>query len=495
MRIELKKNIEVKSIEVIAEVDFFKESPYIKLLEGFSHQTELENKLKADNFIAPEINNIIKNLESLGVIKNGTISNLENGFPERELGKYKISYYENDTSRPFKFHIRSIERIEAVSKNIADNIMPLDKQFLSQLENETCNDFSTKEKFRVLEIIDGKGHSVEKTRQEEVTIILANENWSYILDNIEFSFELGIDKNILFNGKWIDKDNLCEENFEEISSDETVIQQFKRDYLNKQSIPGWGEFNITYKNIPVVPNKESQEKWFLHILKIKIVSENKYYTPDELEQKWDNLFYTTPQISRLGEVPFNYEQILRHFDKKTEVYWLLQTGVDLNPFKTTSDRVFKKNMSTIIIQEEDEVHISAALEDLNLESASHLTILDRYINTTRHFEVLFDMKNAFNNLDISITSMAEHKPTSNDSLFISNGCKEHNIDRNISSRHDVPHDRHWKIDNKIYIVSKSLDFMTKISNGHYKVKQTIFTPLDISEIEPLAKRLLGGQNE
>lgn len=31
MRLELSKNIMIKTVEVIAEVDFFKESPYIEL--------------------------------------------------------------------------------------------------------------------------------------------------------------------------------------------------------------------------------------------------------------------------------------------------------------------------------------------------------------------------------------------------------------------------------------------------------------------------------
>jgi len=495
LRIELKKNIKVKSIEVIAEVDFLKKSPYIKLLEGFSHQTELENKLKADSFIEPAINNIIKKLESLGVIKNGTISNLEDGFPERELGKYKISYYENDTSRPFKFYIRSIERIEAVSKNIADDIIPLDKQFLLQLKNETCQNFNSKEKFRVLQIVDGKGHSVGKTENREMSIILSNDEWSYKLDNMEFLVKAGIDKNILFSGKWFDKENLCEENFDEISSDEIVIQQFKRDYSNKQSIPDWGLFNITYTNIPVVPNKESQEKWFLHILKNKIVSENQYYTPDELEQKWDNLFYTTPQISRLGNVLFNYEQILRHFDKKSEIYWLLQTGADLNPFTTTTNKKSNSNDRPIIIREQNDVKINDALESLSLETATRLIIIDRYINSKRHFEALFDLKKTFRHLDISITSMNEYKSTSSDTQFIKEGCDKYQIDRNIASKQDIPHDRHWKIDNKIYNVTKSLDFIKTTNNGYCNVKQTIYIPLDIIDVEPLAKELLGVSNE
>ncbi len=492
MRIELTKNIAVKNIEIIAEVDFFKESPYIELLEGFNHQKELEDKLHSDGLTKPAISNIIKNLESLGVIKSGSITDLKNGFPERELGKYKVTYYENDKNQPFKFHIKSIERVKAISQNIADDIRPISKQFLSQLNkgNNCC--FTTNEKFKVLNVIDGKGHFMKNSKSETISIIFKGDKWSYKLDNKEFSIVNGIDFNTLFEGKWINNEKIYEEEFEEIKDNKKVVEQFKRDYsLNKQVIQDWGSFNSVFENIPVAPNSISREKWFIHLLSNQMLSEKQYFAPEDIEQRWYNLFYTTPQINRLGELSYNYEQIKRVFDRTTEMYWFVQAGVDLNPFSNTLSIKSKKSSGKITINEQKNISIIDALDELHLGQQSNLTIIDRYINTKRHFEVLFLLKSFYGNLDIKIISTSNYKTSQTDNKFIEDGCKTYSIERIIKSKKDIPHDRYWKMDDTIYNVSKSIDFIKLAENGNCNLKHTIFTLLDIDEVEQQAKELLG----
>ena len=99
MRIELKKDIKLYQMEFVGEVDFFDEkSPYIKLLKGIKTQTDLENELENKNMPESAIKNIIQRLRDLKVLNNGKIENIEDGFPEKEYGKYSLEYFENDTN-------------------------------------------------------------------------------------------------------------------------------------------------------------------------------------------------------------------------------------------------------------------------------------------------------------------------------------------------------------------------------------------------------------
>jgi hypothetical protein len=489
MRIELTKNIKVKSIEVVAEIDFYKESPYVEMLSCFHHQIDLEKELLFKNVSEAAIHNIIKNLEILGVIKNGSIVNLNNGFPEKELGKYKITYYENDTIKPFKFYIKYIERVQAVSKNIADNIVDIDKQLLKVLNQTDNKDFETNETFKVISVIDGKVLYLSNQTSENFTIVYENEKWSYKLSNQPFeTMDSGIELNELFKGAWINNEELLEKTYTDVTENEKAIKQFLLDYKERQNLREYGNFNIQYSNIPIAPNRNSQKKWFLHLLKDEIISHKQYVTIDDLEQIWNNLYYQTNQINRCGDLPFNYEQIINEFNKNTEVYWLLQAGKDLNPFQSK----YIKTNPVITIKAENNADLELIFNhNLSLDNVNNLVIIDRYINTKRHFEALAILLAHYENLNIKIFSQA----SKTDNAFIQQVCESYKVERVIKNKHEIPHDRHWILDEQIYNVSKSIDFINVKTNGNINIEHTLFTLVDKSESEQQVQKLLGEVNE
>jgi len=101
VKITLSKDIQVKKFEFVGELDFFETSPYIELLEGLKTQEDLIEKLEEKNMPSSAIKNVIQKLEDLKVLKDGYIENIEDGFPEKEYGKYTFSYFENDTKKTF----------------------------------------------------------------------------------------------------------------------------------------------------------------------------------------------------------------------------------------------------------------------------------------------------------------------------------------------------------------------------------------------------------
>ena len=103
MKIELYKSIQLIKMDFIGEVDFFNEkSPYIKLLENIETKDELIESLEEKDLPNSAIKNIIKHLENLKVLDGSTLSNVENGFTEKEYGKYSLELMQNDFIKPFK---------------------------------------------------------------------------------------------------------------------------------------------------------------------------------------------------------------------------------------------------------------------------------------------------------------------------------------------------------------------------------------------------------
>jgi hypothetical protein len=495
LRIELVKNIAVKTVEVLAEVDFFKQSPYIQLLDGITTENKLKEKLKSHKLSQPAIKNILKNLKVLRVLKNGTISNIEQGFPEREFGKYRITYYENRNSYPFKYHVKKIERIKAQSQNVAEDIVELDRRLLSVLNKGSNIDFTTDQQFRIITVLNGRGlpNRRKKTTHEQLSIIFENDQWKYKLANREFNLSTAPDLNKLFEGRWNAVDAVCEDSFERVKNDDNIVNHFQMNRTEQVELRDWGNYEVIYSNVPVVPDKNSQTQWFIHLLRNQIVADQQFLTVEDLEQKWDNLFHLTPQINRQGKIPFDKNLILREFDHSNEMYWLLKTAEDLNPFP--SQQLDFAPDTKIVIPEAEQQNIRDVFVPLNLHQSNELTIVDRYINTKRHFEVLFFLKENYENLSISVKCQPEYRVSSDDSRFIRTRCEDLSINREIHPVSDVPHDRVWKIDSNYFNVSKSLDFIELNRDGTCNLKQTLFVPIKANELETQATQLLGGTHE
>lgn len=420
--------------------------------------------------------------------EDGIIVDVHNGFPERELGKYKLEYYENNTEKPFKYFYKSItSQAPAIFQNTVDDIKKLPEGFLLKHKFKDFDNNNTN--FQVLKIYDNQG-IISGQKNAEISIIYDDQQkvaWSYRLDNEKFKLGGNIPIESFFEGKWNNTYKAVETSFEDIEKDENVINTF----INKYSVPkveihGYGTFHARLINVPVVPTEETKEKWFIYLLKNKISKYNSYLSEDDLKQEWDNLFHTTPQIRQLGTLPYDYDQILRVFDKKTEMHWLIQTTTDLNPFVSPENSINNPNVCPI--QEQKNANLSDVLNFLNLANATNLIILDRYINTPRHFNALFAIKKNFPDLSITIVSTDFYNSNEKEEDNILKECKMQLINIIIKTKNDIPHDRYWKVNEQIYTVSKSIDFIS-VEEDKIAISHTVFTPLAFEQIDTLAQNL------
>ncbi len=490
MRIELSKNILEISTKVIAEVDFFEKekSPYIKLLEGLNSREDIENHLENKGFTDTSIRNIIKNLESLKVIDrdNGTI-HIENGFPERELGKYQLSYYYNNTKMPFEYFYKSIERKCAVNmyQQKTENIKDLPAG-LSDLLNKT-----TKE-VKILKLLKNKGIYTKQQKNIKLNIIFDDKSknpWMCEFGDKKVKAQK-IDLKQILGAKWNENYNSYEEDFENIKDDEKAITNFTKDYPAKQiEIPHYGKMQTRLQNISISPTEDSQKIWFMHLLKKEIQSRNNYCTKDELEQTWNNIFYTTPQISRLGNLSYNYQEVLNTFNKRDEMHWLIKTATDLNPF--SEEKKLNDNTASFVIQKSNNTSIENILSSLQLEKAKTLIIYDRYINTKRHFDAIFAIKDSFSHLNIRIFSTKFYKTEKSVKEKILQDCNNKSIERIVKNKNEIPHTRYWTVDNRIYNVSNSIDFI-KINKDTINSEHTFFNATNPKYVENSIKQL--GEN-
>ncbi len=262
MKITLTKLIKVKNIEFIGEVDFYEDdSPYVKLLENISSEYELVDHLENKGMSDAAIKNVVGKLTSLGVIGNGYIQNIRNGFPEKEYGKYSLAICENNTYLPFKYKNKEIKRIDAKPWQKYINLKE-DRNIMELVKDDSNNDY------KVLNIENKKANITEQ-HDIELKIIYEN-NWRYVVDNKSFDMS-EIDFNALFDGNWDQKTGALKVNFVEISGHPNAIESMEHSFKDSMSIEQYGELTAYFKNIPVMPKTfEDAKLWFLHILKTEI---------------------------------------------------------------------------------------------------------------------------------------------------------------------------------------------------------------------------------
>jgi len=497
MRIELNKQIKLKSIEIIAEVDFYQESPYIKLLEEYSHVEDLKIDLKGKMEPAA-IKNIIKNLEALKIINNGSIVDLENGFPEREYGKYQVNYYENDTTLPFQYKKHNIRRLKATDRYTIDNIKDIQVD-LRNILLEKGRDLKRNEDFQILEITKNQGLYLTQNQSSNLSLLYENNNWHYFFIKSGQKFEMiEINLDEIFKGTWNIEENAIEKDFDEIEDNKNAIKNFKIDYDESIELVSYGKLEGKFNDIPIIPNENSYMKWFLYLLKDEIESLNRYITFDELEQIWENIYYKTPQINKRFEIPFDFKSISSEYSKDSEFYWQLMAGKDLNPFIKKEKIDEEENQRiVIIIEEEKDVELKRIFDSkLGFNNVNTLIIIDRYINTLYHFKSLkallqdYDIKK-----NIILFSTKDYKTSQNEQKYIKEICDQFHIKRAVMEKNDIPHDRYWRLDDLFFSVTKSIDFIQVEKDTVNIRKHTIFAKIDKENVEPQALNLLGEINE
>ena len=263
MKITLIKPVKVEQIEFIGEVNFFEvDSPYIELLKNIKSEHDLENELYQRGLTLAAVKNVVSKLESLGVLKTGYIENINNGFPEKEYGKYALEIFENNTSLPFKFKNKKIERINANPWSKYDDLTQ-DRNLVNK-----AKDIDNKE-YEVNRIENDKANITDRGRAE-LKIICENGGWRYVLDNKSFDM-VGINFSDLFNDDWDEESGSLKIDFESVSKQTNAAGAMEYSYESSINIEQFGQLTATFKSIPVIPKTPNDAKlWFVHLLKSEI---------------------------------------------------------------------------------------------------------------------------------------------------------------------------------------------------------------------------------
>ncbi len=488
MRIELSKSIIVKTYEFVGEVNFFEESPYIKLLEGIATQDELEEKLRGEELSNSAINNIIQKLKALGVLEDRDIINVKDGFPEREYGKYILEMFENDTRLPFKFKNKEIRRESYTSKNRVDSIRK-DEYLIERIYKKSQN-FSDNKEFQVIKLEAGN-YIESNEKSTDIKLHFKDDEWKYSIDKKAFSMDK-IELDDIFNGNWDSSFNALKIEFNTIKDDEKIIKSFEASYSNSITIDGYGSFKGKFQNVPLIPKtKNDAQEWLLYLLKREIEQKERYISKDELHSLWLNLLDTKPQLDNF-DLKFDFEIVLNRFGKDSKYYWLLQSGIDLFPFDTgltPKDRVIIDAKNNIDL-------ISDFVKKFNIEMPKELTIVDRWIVDIKQFRGLEKVIQAFGNPKVTIvTQDIRTNLNQNKKDEISDIIERNNIRRITKEKNEIVHSRYWIFDNlNHYKTNNSLDVI-KVDGQNIEIKeQTTFDLYDKKDLEIELTNMLGEIN-
>jgi len=487
VKIELSKPIRVKKLEFVGEVNFFEESPYIKLLEGISTEDELEEELREKGLTSSAIKNILSKLEDLGVLEYGDIVNIEKGFPEREYGKYSLEMFENDTRLPFKFKNKEIKRERVISENRVDSIRK-DEYLIERIYKKSQN-FSDNKEFQVIRL-EG-GNYIESNSRTTIKLHLNDNIWKYSIDKKIFDMKT-IELNDIFEGNWDNNFNALKIEFSMIAKYENAILSFEVSYSNEVTLDGYGRLDGKFQNISIIPKtKYDAKEWLLYLLKREIEKEKRYISKDELHALWLNILDTKPQLDAF-DLEFDFETILNQFGKESKYYWLLQSGIDLYPFNTGLTP-----KARVIIDDKIDIDLSKEFVDkFNMNRPKELIIVDRWIVDVKQFRGLEKIIQAFGNPNVTIvTQDIRGNLNQNKKDEILNIIERNQINRVVKNKNEIVHSRYWIFDNhKFYKTNNSLDVI-KVEDENVTIKeQTTFDLYDKDDLEQELMTVLGEIN-
>lgn len=482
MRLELIKTVKKKSLEIVCEVDFYKQSPYIELLNDIANIAMLQRKMESMGASKASIKNIIKNFESLGIINNGEVCDISSGFPEREYGKYEITYLENESPLPFRYRKHSIKRISPVSSNLADEIEPLDKQVANCLLSE--DEVVERDSFRLVDNRNLYGIPHNETAENCVIYSDDGNRGRYKIGQKEFDMDSFPDKNTLFEGKWNNDSDRLVENFNNVLERYPAsLESFQISYSkNNVEIGDLGMIKeAKFQNIPIMPDQQSYKEWFLHLLKDEVESSKRYFTFDETEQIWNNLWHKTTGIADHYSYPFKFSDISKHYTKEDELYWFINAGNDLNPYKTKTKET-RVSISTL----------TEFVDKISLVRNTDVLIIDRYVNTLRHFRSLEALINQIDGkCKITLVTQEPYKQSDKQIEQIDILCKKYEVRVIKKRKNEIPHDRLWRINGLWFTLSKSIDFIKNVGSlREIEIEPVFVTPITFEDIEIAAQSII-----
>lgn len=489
MQIELKQNINTKTIRFLGEVairDEHKFETYKDIIKVSQNEAELSDHLLREGIAKSAVSEFCKTLKRLRIIdKEGTISRQP---LVGEYGDYVLKYIATDNETPYNRLPIKMDRYvqesggsEYSESGLLNAIQ--EAQGKMRAESAVCSIYK----------IDSPILRKIEEKQEQILIEIDEKKWILrILDNsfdIVEGQQLSLRK--LFNDELINENDqfylrLPFEKAQNISNTRDVIENFSVSF-NESINTDWGVFNAHYKNVDVLPIESQVFSWYNEIFN-RTLKVNGYFSQEDLKFKWNEILRDKAVFQREEYKkqikPFNYSDLIERYQPKQEEYWLLQAATDLNPYSDI--KPIRRTNGSINIPANDKADIQDILGSWNaLKNAQTIIIVDPYANT---FHAIKALKKIFDSLDnppqsVQIISRRDDCLRSERQREeIKEFERQYNVHFEIWEKRKIPHDRYWILDDSAFTIGISPNEIW-VKNDHIEIKQQInINPIDIDKL-------------
>ena len=497
MQIVLKQNINTEKIRFLGEVAYRDENKfevYKNIFKNTNSEYELKELLLKEGIKETAINEFCKTLRKQKIIDNeGAISKEP---LIGEYGEYFLTFIFDGNIRDLPYNFLPIRMDRSIQEehttNTSFHISP--KEFLSSLnkskdlvaEKPVCSVFKIDSPTLIREAHDEENMAIN--------IDVNNDEWNLqISDN---SFRIPREKQLayhqLFNEELIEENSnyylkLPLEKAKDKSKYKNALLDFNTSF-REQIDTDWGKFDAEYKNVNVLPQENEVNLWYNEIFNTTLKVEG-YLSQEDLKFKWDEILRDKEYLQRdeykKKIKPFDYEKLIERYLPKQEEYWLLQAATDLNPYSQPLTKT-KRNIDSgsISIPKTDNGQIKDDILDkwIELYSAKRITIIDPYANNYYSLRALGELFSQMDSTpeEIVIVSQRDEKYyEEKQRKYIDYFKEKYNVKFDLHGKKEIPHDRYWFIDEKIFTVGVSPNEIW-IRKDHIEIKQQI----NINRIEP-----------
>jgi hypothetical protein len=489
MQIELKQNINTKTIRFLGEVairDEQKFETYKDIIKASQNEAELSDHLLREGIAKSAVSEFCKTLKRLRIIdKEGTISRQP---LVGEYGDYVLKYIATDNETPYNRLPIKMDRYvqesggsEYSESGLLNAIQ--EAQGKMRAESAVCSIYR----------IDSPILRKIEEREEQISIEIndSDDNWILRIQNNIFEMTEKMPFRKLFNDELIAEEGrlylrLPFEKAQKIPNSANVIDSFSASFSESINTD-WGKFNACYKNVDVLPIDSEVSSWYNEIFN-RTLKVNGYLSQDDLKFKWDEILrdkvvLQRDEYKRLIK-PFNYNTLIERYQPQKEEYWLLQAATDLNPYSDV--KTVRRSTGSINIPVNDNADVQDILDNWNaLKNAQTIVIVDPYANT---FHAIRTLKKIFGSLDnppqsVQIFSLRDDcERSENQRREIKDFEKQYNVHFEIREKRQIPHDRYWILDGSAFTIGISPNEIW-VKNDHIEIKQQInINPIDIDKL-------------
>ena len=489
MQIELKQNINTKTIRFLGEVairDEQKFETYKDIIKGSQNEAELSDHLLREGIAKSAVSEFCKTLKRLRIIdKEGTISRQP---LVGEYGDYVLKYIATDNETPYNRLPIKMDRYvqesggsEYSESGLLNAIQ--EAQGKMQAESAICSIYR----------IDSPILRKIEEREEQISIEIndSDDNWILRIQNNIFEMAEKMPFRKLFKDELIDEEGrwylrLPFEKALKNPNSGSVIENFSASF-SELIKTDWGEFKASYKNVDVLPIDSEVSSWYNEIFN-RTLKVNGYLSQDDLKFKWDEILrdkvvLQRDEYKRLIK-PFNYNTLIERYQPQKEEYWLLQAATDLNPYSDV--KTVRRSTGSINIPVNDNADVQDILDNWNaLKNAQTIVIVDPYANT---FHAIRTLKKIFGSLDnppqsVQIFSLRDDcERSENQRREIKDFEKQYNVHFETREKRQIPHDRYWILDGSAFTIGISPNEIW-VKNDHIEIKQQInINPIDIDKL-------------